>query len=91
MVYTVDNYPTMIQFTREGKEEALINNDKKLSLIDKTISVKTITYNAVLNDELVIENVETQETTRSTNKILNYWKRLTKKWLFRTTLLGIWK
>ena len=34
-----------------------------MSLVNEIVSVKTITYNEVLNDGSLIDNVKTQETT----------------------------
>lgn len=34
-----------------------------MSLVNEIVSVKTITYNVVLNDGSLIENVKTQGTT----------------------------
>ena len=42
-----------------------------MSLVNEIVSVKKITYNVVLNDESLIQNVETQETTHG---VTNFFK-----------------
>lgn len=51
-----------------------------MSLVNEIVSVKKITYNVVLNDESLIENVETQETTHGVTNFFKE-KKTRKPWV----------